>query len=299
MEYHDQNQDPDLDLFSSERSSPSIALAEPHDTPARWPKIAAAALIVMVVAASGYFLFRNRAATVVPATAAATPPAPAAPAAAAAPLGAEAPAIDLPPLDESDDVVRGLVKELSKNPSVVAWLASDNLIRNFVVAVSNIAAGEPAAPQVVRTLRPRGTFQTEDRGEDVFVNPRSYARYLSLATAAGSAPPDQLAKLYTMLKPRIDDAYGELGQPNTTFDQTFERAIVVLLKTPIPQGRVALAPHGPVLYGFADPALEKLSPVQKALIRFGPENQRSVQTSLRNIALALGIPADRLPQPQG
>ena len=34
---------------------------------------------------------------------------------------------------------------------------------------------------------------------------------------------------------------------------------------------------------------------QKMLIRFGPDNQRAVQTALRNIALALGIPPDHLP----
>ena len=45
-----------------------------------------------------------------------------APTDAASALGAEAPAIDLPPLNESDEVVRGLVKELSSNPSVAAWL---------------------------------------------------------------------------------------------------------------------------------------------------------------------------------
>ena len=72
-------------------------------------------------------------------------------------LGADVPAIDLPPLDESDDVVRGLVKELSSNPSVAAWLTTDNLIRNFVVVVSNIAAGEPAARRVT-VLRPKGTL---------------------------------------------------------------------------------------------------------------------------------------------
>jgi hypothetical protein len=265
----------------------------PVETPGSGLKIAAAALLVVLVAATGYFLFRGRAATTPAATPAATTPAPLR-GETAAPLGAEAPAIDLPPLDASDSVVRGLVKELSANPSVAAWLATDNLIRTFTVVVANIASGQPASPQV-RSLRPRGAFQFEERGEDVFIDPRGYSRYLPLATAAGSIEPEKLAKLYTTLKPRIDEAYRELGQPDTTFDHVLEQAIVVLLKTPVPQGRVALEPHGPVLYDFADPALERLTPAQKLLIRFGPDNQRAVQTSLRNIALALGIPADRLP----
>jgi len=190
--------------------------------------------------------------------------------------------------------VRGLVKELSSNPSVAAWLMTRNLIRNFTVVVSNIAAGEPAARQVT-VLRPKGAFQVEERGEDLFINSRGYSRYLPLSTAASSVNPEDAAKLYTTLKPRIDEAYAELGQAGTTFDQTLERAIVLLLKTPVPEGRVPVEPNGAVGYRFANPLLEKLTPTQKLLIRFGPDNQRAVQTSLRNIALALGIPPDRLP----
>jgi DUF3014 family protein len=258
-------------------------------------KLAVAAVLIAAVVATGYLVFRNRAAATPPANAAAAAPATTAPTDASSALGADVPAIDLPPLGESDEVVRGLVKELSSNPSVAAWLATDNLIRNFVVVVANIAAGEPATPRA-QALRPKGAFQVEERGEDLVINSRSYARYLPLATAATSIKPEDAARLYTMLKPRIDEAYAELGQPNTTFDQTLERAIVVLLQTPMPQGPVPVEPNGAaVAFRYADPALEKLTPSQKLLIRFGPENQRTVQTALRNTALALGIPQERLP----
>lgn len=265
----------------------------PTETTSAVPQLLAAAFLILAVAVGGYFVFRNRAVT----TPATTPTAAAASAEspdAVSPLGADVPAIDLPPLDESDEVVRGLVKGLSSHPSVAAWLATDDLVRNFTVVVSNIATGEPAATRVP-ALKPRTRFQVVERGEDLFIDSASYARYLPLATATTSVNPENAAKLYTMLKPRIEDAYRELGHPETPFDQTLERAIVVLLKTPLPEGRIALEPNGPVLYGFADPALEKLTPSQKLLIRFGPDNQRAVQSSLRNIALALGIPATRLP----
>jgi hypothetical protein len=287
MEYQD------LNLRPSSDDTP-IIVSETVEQPPAWPKLAAAGVLIVAVAVTGYLVFRNRGVTA-PASAPATAATPApAPADAASPLGADVPPIDLPPLDETDDVVRGLVKELSSNPAIAAWLATDNLIRNFTVVVSNIASGEPAAGRV-RALRPVGAFQVEERGEDLLINSRSYARYLPLATAATSIDPQGAAKLYSMLKPRIDDAYKELGLSGTTFDQTLERAIVVLLKTPIPEGRVPVEPNGAVVYRFADPALEKLTPSQKLLIRFGPDNQRAVQTSLRNIALALGIAPERLP----
>ena len=291
MEYHDQDRDQDLNLRPSDDTP--IVLSVPAEESSAWPKLIAAGVLVVAVAATGYLVFFNRAepaTTTEPATASA----PAPPTDASSPLGADVPPIDLPPLDESDDVVRGLVKELSSNPSVAAWLATDDLIRNFTVVVSNIAAGESATGRVP-VLRPRSGFIVEERGEDLFINDRSYARYLPLATAATSINPDGAAMLYTILKPRIDEAYAELGQPDTKFDQVLERAIVVLLKTPLPQGPVPVEPDGAVSFRFAAPSLEKLTPSQKLLIRFGPDNQRAVQTSLRNIALALGIPAERLP----
>jgi hypothetical protein len=289
MEYEDLNLRPNS---QSPDDSP-IILSVPPESSHNWAKIAGAVLLVIAVAATGYLVYHYRqsaAPAAEPAAAAAATP----PTDAATSLGTDAPAIDLPPLNESDDVVRGLVKELSSNPSVAAWLMTDNLIRNFTVVVANIANGEPAA-RLVPVLKPKGSFQIEEHGEDLFINSRSYSRYLPLATAATSVNPEGAAKLYTSLKPRIEEAYAELGQTNTTFHQALERAIVVLLKTPVPQGPVAIQPNGAVVYRFADPALEKLSPTQKMLIRFGPDNQRAVQTALRNIALALGIPPDRLP----
>jgi hypothetical protein len=278
--------------WSSEETPPHVAV--PPERSYSGVKLAAAVVLVAAVAATGYLVFRNRGQTTAPAAAPEAAQT-AAPTEVAAPLGADIPAIDLPPLNESDDVVRGLVKELSANPSIVAWLATDNLIRNFTVVVANIAAGEPAAGRLA-ALRPKGPFQVEERGEDIFINSRSYARYLPLATAATSIRPEDAARLYSMLKPRIEEAYAELGQPNTTFDQTLERAIVVLLSTPLPDGPIPVEPNGAaVAYRYANPTLEKLSPSQKLLIRFGPDNQRAVQTGLRNIALALGIPAARLP----
>jgi len=282
----------DFDFEQPSHEDAPIILPVPAESSYNWLTIAGAVMLVVAVATTGYLVFRNRQVAAPPNASAATP-APASTEVSKG-LGADGPAIDLPPLDESDDVVRGLVKELSSNPSVAAWLMTRNLIRNFTVVVSNIAAGEPAARQVT-VLRPKGAFQVEDRGEDLFINSRGYSRYLPLATAASSVNPGDAAKLYTMLKPRIDEAYAELGQTGTTFDQTLERAIVLLLKTPVPEGRVAVEPNGAVGYRFANPVLEKLTPTQKLLIRFGPDNQRAVQTSLRNIALALGIPPERLP----
>ena len=209
------------------------------------------------------------------------------------PLGGDAMSIAVPPLDETDDLVRKLVRTLSSHPQVAAWLATEGRIRNFTVVVTNIAEGKsPAA--LLRTLRPSSPFRVVERNDDLFLDPRTYERYAGLADAVASIDPAGGAQLYATLKPRIEEAHRELGYVDTPFDRMLERAIVVLLKTPVEEGPVRVEPRG-IVFGFADEELEDLTDAQKRLLRMGPRNARVVQRALRAIAVALGIPAERLP----
>jgi hypothetical protein len=211
------------------------------------------------------------------------------------PLGGAAAAINLPPLDQTDQLVRDLVKQLSSHPSVVAWLTSDRLIRNFAAVVSNVAEG--ATPAVhLRPLQPQGAFKVTDRGGRLLaIDSRSYDRYNAIATAAASIDPAAASKVYGTLKPRIEDAYRDLGT-GMTLDRALEQAIVALLKTPVVADPIIVRPQGGVGYAFVDPALENLTPAQKHLLRTGSANVRTIQAWLRSVAVALGIPSERLPK---
>jgi hypothetical protein len=208
-------------------------------------------------------------------------------------LGAPADAVELPPLDDSDPVVRELVGMLSSHPRVMAWLATDGLIRNFTVVIDNIASGRMPA-RYLAVLRPTARFAVIERGEDeLSIDPRSYDRYTPIADAAGGIDAAGAARLYSTLKPRIEEAYDALGVAES-FDRPLERAIVSLLQVPVIEGSVRLEPKG-AGYQYADPRLERLTPAQKQLLRMGPRNVRAIQVKLREVALALGVPPDRLP----
>lgn len=199
----------------------------------------------------------------------------------------------LPPLDESDAAVGTLVRALSSHPRVTAWLATDDLIRNFTSVVENIANGQTPARHL-RTLRPSGAFRVIDTDDELLVDPRSYQRYASIAAAVDSVDAQAAAQLCATLKPRLEEAYRELGRPEP-FEQALERAIAAILETPVPAEDVRLVPKGGV-YAFEDEALERLAPAQKQLLRMGPRNVRVIQAKLREIALAIGIPPERVPQ---
>jgi hypothetical protein len=265
---------------------------EPGDTRPRrggplWTVGAVAALGLALVLAYMYLRAPSR------------QPVPAASAPAAPPETARGPEageqIPLPPLDETDALVRELIGRLSSHPTVAAWLATDGLIMNFAVVTQRISNGQSPVPEL-KALGPVPAFRPrETSGGDLFINPSSYQRYDRFAQAVLALDSRGTARLYATLKPRILDAYRRLGQPTGDFDPVLERAFVELLRVPVVQGEVELVPTG-IVYGFEDPRLQGMSPAQKHLLRMGPQNVQAVQGKLREIADYLAIPASRLPR---
>jgi hypothetical protein len=178
--------------------------------------------------------------------------------------GGEGDSIALPPLNETDPIVRELVKKISMNPRLAAWLATNDLIRSFTIGVANVAQGQSAARQLPM-FRPPSNFRVIERGNQVTIDPKSYARYDTLAAAVESLDPAGSARVYATL-PRIEEAARELG--DSSFDRTFERAIVSLLSTPTVNDPILVETRG-IGYGFVDPKLEELTAAQKHLIGQG------------------------------
>jgi hypothetical protein len=256
----------------------------------RGPWILVGVALIVAVAAVAYIFFWPRAGDQTTAAPAAEPARAAEP---VKPLGGVADAVTLPPLDESDAVVADLVRKLSTHPRVIAWLATRGLVRNFAAVIVNIAEGN-APTMFLRPLRPASGFLVLNRTGDVIIDPKSYERYKSLTDAVASIDAKGSADLYATVKPRLEEAHRDLGELDTSFDRSLERAIVLLLKTPIPDGPIRLQVGSGIGYEFADPKLEALAPAQKQLLRMGPDNARVIQAKLLEIAIALGIPADRL-----
>jgi len=248
-------------------------------------------LFLAAAAVAVYIAWTGR----VPAQKTTAPPAVQATEAVVQPLGGEATPIEVPPLDQSDGVVADLVRKLSSNPRIAAWLTTPGLVRNFTAVVSRVAEGKTPA-KLLQPLRPTGPFRIVERDGGIYADARDYERYNPLTEAVASIDAKGSASLYATLKPRIEEAHRELGQGDASFDRTLERAIVTLLETPVRSGPARLQPHGGVGYAFADPRDEGLTAAQKQLLRMGPENGRIVQAKLREIALALGIPPQRLPR---
>ena len=256
----------------------------------RAPLWAAAALLVVAAVAGVVYLRRPASA---PASSEAVSQATAAPQTEGrTPLGPEVEPIELPPLVLTDPLVRELLGKLSSSPTLAVWLATDGLIRAFAVSVENVADGVSPARHV-RALAPRAPFRTQSEDGTITIDARTYARYDGIANAAASMDAAGLARVYSMLKPRIAEAYRELGHPEGELDVALERAIVHLLQTPVVEEPVVLRPRV-LSFRYDRDDLEALSPAQKQLLRMGPRNVQLIQDQLRAVARELGIPAARL-----
>jgi Protein of unknown function (DUF3014) len=252
----------------------------------RFAALALLAAAVLIVVSAFFYLRRGR---TEPTQATATRPADAVKV-----LRDPTEAITLPPLDETDSLVRQLVRALSAHAVVVSWLTNERLVANFVVVTGRIADGQTPAAEL-KSIGPIAPFRVRAARGALSVDPASYHRYDRYAQAVSALDAGGVARVYETLKPRINEADRNFGGPGA-FDAVLERAIVELLKVPAPDGDIALKPAG-IGYAFADPRLEEMSPAQKQLFRMGPDNVRAIQTKLREIASALSIPESRLPRP--
>lgn len=197
-------------------------------------------------------------------------------------------AVKLPPLAESDSFVRERLHALSKDPMLALLLEPDDLVRKLVVSVANVSEGASPRKQLVH-IRPEESFSAVETTERVVLDPKSFERYDAYAQFFAALDSRAVAVVYRVLEPLLDEAHSELGLSDRSgFKDTLSRAIEVLLAAPVVEGPIRLRAVN-VNYVFEDPALEKLSPAQKHLVRMGPENTRRVQKKLRELKDALPL----------
>lgn len=189
------------------------------------------------------------------------------------------PEVVLPPLSESDEFVRARLPDTI--PKV--WIDKDDLLRRLAVLVDNASRGELPKRQLA-FLAPDGKFAVREvpNGESgdakLFIDPASYRRYDRYLDILETVPPESLASLLSDTEPLIEQAVKELGEDGEAEPEMLS-AIDQVLAVPVLEGDVELV-QPKVFYEYADPALEGLTPLQKQVLRMGPENVKRLKTYL-------------------
>lgn len=186
--------------------------------------------------------------------------------------------IPLPALDESDQQIKQELLSLNWQPGLAALFVTDQMVRNFVVQVDNIAHGQLVkGHNVLQPLEQRfiGTKQPPYQ-----LDPANFSRYEPYLTLLESVSASELLASFERFEPLAAEAFAELGYPDASFKQRLLTAIDVLLQTPEVTYPITLE-RPSVMYKFADPKLEALPAPQKMMLRMGPDNQKRFKQILR------------------
>ncbi len=185
----------------------------------------------------------------------------------------------LPELADSDAFTREQLLALSADPNYHAWLQADHLLERAAAIIDGLSRGGMLKKMIPVTPL-SGKFVATNVGGRLWLDTPNFVRYDELVNLLASLDARKLTKIFDLLRPLLETAYGQLGYPEEDFGATTIRAIDVLLATPDVGSPIELKLEG-VLYTFADPALEKLSSAQKQMLRMGPENSEKIKRLLR------------------
>ena len=190
----------------------------------------------------------------------------------------------LPPLSESDNLVRDALRGLlGKN--LEKFFNIDDIIHRIVATIDNLPRDQVSL-RLMPVKRVPGLFVTTGTGENLAVSARNATRYRPYVRLAEALPTETLVAVYKRFYPLFQEQYENLGYPGGYFNDRLVDVIDHLLDAPDLQPPLRLA-QPRVLYEFSDPKLEQLSAGQKILLRMGRQNALTVKAKLQELRRAV------------
>lgn len=244
------------------------------------------AIAVVVAGVAAFYHWRTAEEPAPPAVVAA--PSPAAP----APAPVEPPRIQyalpepppgaapLPPLADSDAVVKDTLTGLFGHEALAKFFVPDGFVRRFVATVDNLPR-KTAAARLLPVRPVPGVFVVAGRDDALEIGAQNEFRYRPYVQVMEAPDAKKLVAVYVRLYPLFQTAYRELGYPDAYFNDRLIQAIDDLLAAPEIAAPRLVQPK--ILYQYADADLEDRSAGQKIMMRMGAENAARVKAKLRAI----------------
>jgi hypothetical protein len=189
------------------------------------------------------------------------------------------PAPALPALEDSDAMLREQLSAAGVGPELDRLEQQQNLVQQGTALIDGFSRG-----LVVRKLLPidppKEPFSATEADGAMFMDPAGYDRYDGYAEAIASLDTSVLVNNFHTMRPLYEQAYGKLGLNPDDFDNALIRMLDRILATPEIDEPIALTRKS-VMYKYADPRLEELTPLQKHLFRKGPDNIRRIKEQAR------------------
>ena len=179
----------------------------------------------------------------------------------------------LPRLEESDDAVRDAVGDIPLGAAGQQYLTPGNIIERSASVVYLMAQGD-VPYKLLPISRPKASFLFSDDGTQVVTDPAGFARYDALTQWLESLDLESLLSSLEWFVPLFREAWSYYGEDLAAFDM----AVVIMLDLVIATPEVDLSEtrliRKEAVWIFEDPAIEGLAPIQKQVLRMGPENAK-------------------------
>lgn len=184
----------------------------------------------------------------------------------------------LPALAQSDVMFKEDMLKLSKG--LAPWLNASDLLTKYLTIVNDFSQGLRIYKHIA-FMRIDKPFAASRDQLGLYMGAENYQRYDALVAAINSVDVKSAIAVFQKYRPLMLEVFEEFGYPQGhQLEDLFTKSAAEILETPIIENRIGLL-HPSVRYKFSDPKLEKLSPVQKQMLRMGPKNIQIIQQKVR------------------
>jgi len=196
----------------------------------------------------------------------------------------------LPRLEESDDAVRDAVGDIPLGTAGQQYLIPGNIIERSASLIYLMAQGD-VPYKLLPVSRPKAAFPISDDGTQVVTDPAGFERYDALTQWLQSLDLESLLSSLEWFIPLFREAWSYYGEDPAAFDMAVVMTLDLVIATPEIDLSEARLIRKEAVWIFEDPAIEGLAPIQKQVLRMGPENAEVVKAKA---AEARGLWLDQL-----
>jgi hypothetical protein len=182
---------------------------------------------------------------------------------------------------EGDDLLRQQLEQAGADANLSSLVSNENALDVSAALIDGLSRGV-IMRKILPVDPPKQAFEVEEKTDLLYMSSSNFTRYDSYADSIAALDSNILINSFHTLRPFYEGAYEQLGLDAGGFDNAVIRTLDVILATPEIDEPIELERKS-VLYVYADPALEDLSPVQKLLLRMGPENIRRIKQKAQTI----------------
>ena len=182
----------------------------------------------------------------------------------------------LPRLEESDDAVRDAVGDIPLGTAGQQYLVPGNIIERSASLIYLMAQGD-VPYKLLPVSRPKAAFPISDDGTQVVTDPAGFERYDALTQWLQSLDLESLLSSLEWFIPLFREAWSYYGEDPAAFDMAVVMTLDLVIATPEIDLSEARLIRKEAVWIFEDPAIEGLAPIQKQVLRMGPENAEIVK----------------------